>query len=466
MPNGEVRLRINSSDYLCHPNQRTSNYSNPEYPMLKASPGSYVAMKYLENGHITLPWNQQGKPQGGGTVYVYGTTQPSQAEMVADVLQWTSDGTGGDGRGFLVSTQNYDDDRCHQINNCVLSAERQVLFPNKIPGQPTAPGQEQWCESDVQIPNNQTLGTLTTYWVWQWPTDPNTDCIYPDGKDEYYISCADFTIEDAGAGEVKTVEEIATNTLVQENFQTKAVSSYASRTAYTTSRPIILDDWSKVIGTTAPVNAVWGTSCQSSVLAMQTAGDTGLPPSCLPGKWATGELFASVSSSILAAVKTDPTAYLWTSSGLAVGSTPTATPSATTQPSAAPYMNTTTASSASVQPSATAPQAFGSTYTTTETKNPITTETVYRTAASASGKSAQAGPLSSAASSSSGPDTSFATIMTISVPSAGTTASSAVCIAPSVSSNGTAEDVYVGRSNIAGEHIARHAHRRYARHLV
>ena len=145
------------------PNQRTANYSNPSYPKLKVAPGDFVAMKYLENGHTTLPWNQPGKPDQGGTVFIYGTTQPSATEKIADVLKWTTDGQGGDGRGFLMSAQTYDDSRCHQINNCVLSAERQVLFPNMIPSQPTSPGQEQWCESgrqDTFQPSRRLAGSL------------------------------------------------------------------------------------------------------------------------------------------------------------------------------------------------------------------------------------------------------------------------------------------------------------------
>ncbi|KAF2861586.1 hypothetical protein K470DRAFT_214695, partial [Piedraia hortae CBS 480.64] len=187
------RNRINSDDLLCHPSQRTSNYANPNYPKLKVRPGDFVAMKYLENGHVTLPWGQLGKPKASGTVFVYGTTKPSQQEKIADVLQWTRDGHGGNGKGFLMSAQNYDDGRCHQLNCGNISLTRQVLFPDHAPGQATT-SLEQWCESDVQIPTSQPAGTLTTYWVWQWPTEPNADCTFPDGKDEYYTTCADFDV--------------------------------------------------------------------------------------------------------------------------------------------------------------------------------------------------------------------------------------------------------------------------------
>ncbi|EMC99914.1 hypothetical protein BAUCODRAFT_56205, partial [Baudoinia panamericana UAMH 10762] len=189
----QAGVRIDSSDLLCHPSQRSSNYTNPAYPKIQVTPGSYVAMKYLENGHVTLPWNQLGKPTAGGTVFVYGTTQPSDAEKIADVLAWDKAGTGGNGKGFLMTAQNFDDGRCHQINCGNISVDRQTLFPDHVQGQPGS-NVEQWCETDLQIPTSQVAGTLTVYWVWQWPTEPNADCTYPEGKDEYYTTCSDFEV--------------------------------------------------------------------------------------------------------------------------------------------------------------------------------------------------------------------------------------------------------------------------------
>ncbi|WPH00882.1 Hypothetical protein R9X50_00371400 [Acrodontium crateriforme] len=355
--NNIVRLRINSSDLLCHPNQRTSNYTNPAYPKLKVAPGDYVAMKYLENGHTTLPWNQPGKPEHGGTVFIYGTTKPSESEKIVDVLKWTTDGKGGDGRGFLMSAQSYDDGRCHQINSCVLSAERQVLYPNMIPAQPTSPGQEQWCESDVKIPTSQAPGTLTVYWIWQWPTAGNTECVYPYGKDEYYTSCSDFDIIDAGQDHAKIAAEPDTHTLLQENFQTKAVAQYQSRTALTKSPEIILQQWTDTAASTSSLSSSFQSSCSivmSSAQAAAAAGITpALPPSCPAGKWATGALFASISSSVLAA-KQNPS--LATSSdsqtGYIVQGGTTAAPAATASSTAASSTTQPSASSAAITSSA------------------------------------------------------------------------------------------------------------------
>ncbi|KAK3047062.1 hypothetical protein LTR09_011487 [Extremus antarcticus] len=345
MPDGGVRLRVNASDSLCHPNQRTSNYTDPRYPKLKAAPGSFVAMKYLENGHVTLPWNQKGKPLDGGTVYVFGTNRPSSDEKIANVMKWNTEGTGGDKRGWLLSAQNFDDGRCHQINSCTLSVGRQAVYPNMIPDQNATA--EQWCESDVRIPQNVKPGTLTTYWVWQWPTEPEQECIYPEGKDEYYTTCADFEIVGDSPGDVKIVEEVATNTLLQENFQTQAVETYMARTARVTPS-VILENWNLKIASTFKVNPVWSSSCNASLFsAQQSASAAGFPaippPLCPSGKWATGTLSAIVAESALAAAKTAGT-----------GPQITATP---TPPETAPPIATggPTGSAAPSQPSAYVP---------------------------------------------------------------------------------------------------------------
>ena len=439
-----VRIRINSTDPVCHPNQRTSNYTNPLYPRLSVAPGDFVAMKYLENGHVTLPWNQKGKPKWGGTVFVYGTTQPADNEMIANVLAWNNAGTGGNGKGFLMTAQNYDDGRCHQINDCVLSAERQVLFPNMIPSQPTSPGQEQWCETDLKIPDNQAAGTLTTYWVWQWPTGPDADCNFPGGKDEYYTTCADFDVMPAGPGDQnKIVAETATNTLIQENFQTQAVPDYASRTALTTSAAMILWDWSKTVGSTDVPASTFLASCSAMFSSEQAVAATAgpprptLPPLCPSDKWATGALFASVSSAALASASLayTPTTFM-------------PVPSMTSVPSmqpTAPYANSSS-SAAVVNYSSSASAVYIQTVTTIETVTEMVS--VYAT---------------STLSSASLPEVAIPTLTTV-----GNIAIQAVPTEPIVGASGMVEDAElpVNESKV-NEHMARHAHayRRYARHF-
>ncbi|KAF2093637.1 hypothetical protein NA57DRAFT_47848, partial [Rhizodiscina lignyota] len=188
------RLRISDADPMCKSTQQTSNQTSG-YPKLNASPGDMVALRYLENGHVTLPQNQIGKPGSGGTVMIYATSQPKQNEKLTDVLQWTTNGTGGDKRGQLLTVQNFDDGRCYQINSSPMSTQRQQEFPNKPAGQPSAPNEEMWCETDVQLPSNiSTNSDLTLYWAWQWNTASGADPGIPNGKDEWYTSCMDVNI--------------------------------------------------------------------------------------------------------------------------------------------------------------------------------------------------------------------------------------------------------------------------------
>jgi hypothetical protein len=231
------RTRITDKMMACHPNQRTPNYSQ-QYPKLSVAPGAYVAMKYLENGHVTQPFIPAGKPEGSGTVWIYGTYSPSDAETLVDVLLWTADGEGGNGKGFLMTAQNYDDGRCYQINQSPTSVNRQMTDGNHAPGQPTSQ-LEQWCESDLLVPSNSQVGkTLTIYWVWGWATAMQTEGAMC-GKDEYYTTCSDFDIVEGGDELSKIVAAPKVHTIGQQDPQTIAVSNYQSRTAHAPTPTII-----------------------------------------------------------------------------------------------------------------------------------------------------------------------------------------------------------------------------------
>jgi hypothetical protein len=233
------RTRINDSMLLCHPSQRTATYSS-QYPQLSVAPGSYVAMKYLENGHVSQPFIPAGKPAGSGTVFIFGTYEPSELETLVDVLSWTADGKGGNGKGWLMSAQNYDDGRCHQLNQAPISINRQMSDGNHIPGQPTSQ-LEQWCESDVLIPADAPIGsTLTTYWVWDWGTGMQTEGAMC-GKDEYYTTCSDYKVVDDGEDLAKLAAVSKVHTLLQQDPQTNAVSDYLSRTAINPKPTIITE---------------------------------------------------------------------------------------------------------------------------------------------------------------------------------------------------------------------------------
>ncbi|KFA65553.1 hypothetical protein S40285_03238 [Stachybotrys chlorohalonatus IBT 40285] len=147
---------------------------NPQFPMLEASPGDQIALIHLENGHTTLPFNQPNKPKNRGTIFLYGTSSPKEQERLFDVhLVWNRDGTGGDGRGRLLSTRNYDDGRCYQPNDAELCLERAGEFS----GQGADPLRELACQSAVTIPEDVEPGSIyTLYWYWDWP-DLNPEAI-------------------------------------------------------------------------------------------------------------------------------------------------------------------------------------------------------------------------------------------------------------------------------------------------
>ncbi|KAK0270665.1 hypothetical protein LTR35_013947 [Friedmanniomyces endolithicus] len=446
-------VRISSTNLLCHPAQQTSNYSNPAYPKLQVTPGSYVAMKYLENGHVTLPWNQLGKPPGGGTVFVYGTTQPSDDEKIADVLSWTSDGKGGNGKGFLMTAQNFDDGRCYQINCGNISTDRQTLFPNHVPGQSNSII-EQWCETDVQIPTTATPGTLSVYWVWQWPTEANHDCTYPQGKDEYYTTCSDFDVIAAdGQVDAKILAETdTTHTLAQENPQTTAVSAFQSRIAFTSSPPVVVVDGTKTVGQLVKAEATFMSACSATG---NVKPDVTVPANCAPVSIFTGAAVHSASQALQQFATTNNLA---------------APAAATNVPAAAPVRPVTSVTNATVtQTAGTSTPSGTQTVTTTTTVDTILTMTVTMSTSSIASSSANTTSIV------------FATISTVTAPSSTTSSPSTSMLTPSIVPSSTQppptipsvgpagiiEDVVVGTGadRNATEHIARHAHRRHARYF-
>ena len=116
------------ADFMCKKSQQTQFQSDGS-PRLKAAPGNMVALRYEENGHVTLPANQPGKPANRGNVYIYGTTQPRQDEKLLDIFGvWNTNGDGGDKRGKLLATQPFDDGRCYQTNSGTISQSRQQQY--------------------------------------------------------------------------------------------------------------------------------------------------------------------------------------------------------------------------------------------------------------------------------------------------------------------------------------------------
>ncbi|KAF8865363.1 hypothetical protein BDZ45DRAFT_572802, partial [Acephala macrosclerotiorum] len=168
---------------MCKATQTIGTYTSG-YGPLTAAPQDHIALRYLENGHVTQPLTVRGA--GNGTVFVYGTKTPANTDTYLGIHRvWNSDGTGGDKRGKLIATRTFDDGRCFQVDNAFsLSRVRQaaVDWPN---------GADLPCQTDVQIPTEAgTTGNYTMYWVWEWPQlDPVTGAIVTN---QSYTSCLDI----------------------------------------------------------------------------------------------------------------------------------------------------------------------------------------------------------------------------------------------------------------------------------
>jgi len=278
------RNRIDATDLICPPSQRTTASQSAAYPRLKVAPGSALALRYLENGHVTLPQNQPGKPPMSGTTYLFGTTTPSDEEKLADVLSWSRSGNGSSGQGQLLAATNFDDGRCHQINSGSISQSRQQTYPNPVPGQPGT-NVELWCETDVVLPLSLIPGTVyTAYWVWDWKTEPGQASGVPAGKAEYYTSCIDFDV--VGAEDLADGDAPTSNFLVQQDGNLRAVSDWKSRSAVVSDPDVgfaMKSDWGSVawVGGVPPTDAAAGsvsaTQTQSVMVAAAATGEGVLP---------------------------------------------------------------------------------------------------------------------------------------------------------------------------------------------
>lgn len=180
------------TDLMCKSTQ-TSQTQTDGSPRLQAAPGAAVALRWQENGHVTLPQNQPGKPANRGNVYVYATSDPKDDDTFLGIHeQWNPEGTGGDKRGKLLSVSSYDDGRCYQVNGGAISTQRQKEFSH-TPSPLT--GGDLWCQQNFALPADAPDGkSLTLYWVWSWNTQAGVDPGLPNGKTEIYTSCMDIDI--------------------------------------------------------------------------------------------------------------------------------------------------------------------------------------------------------------------------------------------------------------------------------
>lgn len=227
---------IYPTDLLCAPQQKIGTYTNSKYPKLVTAPGDYVALRHQENGHVTLPATQANKPRNRGTIYIYGTEKPGANDTLMSIHNvWNADGTGGDGRGRLLATRNYDDGQCYQMNSGDISTSRTKQFSKEA----TNPqGQDLWCQSDLQLPSDLTVGAdYTLYWVWDWPTLSKANAMVGDEgvevtKPETYTSCMDLEIVDPCADDLGDVKSPSCSSGSSAKTKTKIANTFSKGQSY------------------------------------------------------------------------------------------------------------------------------------------------------------------------------------------------------------------------------------------
>ncbi|KAK0670754.1 hypothetical protein QBC41DRAFT_363810 [Cercophora samala] len=167
----------------------SSSYSE-KFPMLKVAPGDYVSIFYLENGHVTrADGANPNKPINRGTIYLYGTYENDLSKTtLTDVLHtWTADGKGGNGKGRLLATRNYDDGQCHEP----IPATGDPEGISRYRKDEITQSESLRCQSDLQIPLDAKPGeVLTVLWVWDWPDMNKPGAAAPPAS--FHANSSDF----------------------------------------------------------------------------------------------------------------------------------------------------------------------------------------------------------------------------------------------------------------------------------
>ncbi|KAF1349758.1 hypothetical protein BDV97DRAFT_389871 [Delphinella strobiligena] len=179
------RPYFSQSDLICKYSQETKHNQTKGSPRLGVEAGSTIALRYQENGHITMP-----KKLSMGSVSIYGTARSAPTDTLLGIHGvWNANGTGDDGRGVLLDRSSFDDGSCYQKNTAPIS-----LYRQNVPQPPheDLEGVNLWCHNIVRLPEHLQAGSIySIYWVWDYPT------ISQDGSvntEELYTSCIDIDI--------------------------------------------------------------------------------------------------------------------------------------------------------------------------------------------------------------------------------------------------------------------------------
>ncbi|MCJ1286789.1 hypothetical protein MMC26_006135 [Xylographa opegraphella] len=279
-PNGrQNQSLILATDPLCKSSQSSQTNQTTGNPRLQATVGSKIALQYQENGHVSLPNNQPGKPPHGGLVYIYGTSSAQENDSLLNVHRsWTTDGTGGNKQGKLLATQYFDDGRCYQINGGNISVARQAEF-KFAPSNPM--GANLWCQNDILLPSDAEAGKpYTLYWVWDWPTAAGADPSLPTGKEEIYTSCMDIDV--TAAGSPMTQNDVSSY-IDDQPINNAAIPSYVS----------ILDAGSNFLAST-PVKSSAGLVTKSTAPAATSPTMNAAPATAVAQGSSAGNSFVTV----------------------------------------------------------------------------------------------------------------------------------------------------------------------------
>ncbi|CAN8101382.1 unnamed protein product [Discula destructiva] len=299
LPINDPALKLAYGDFepICSPQQQLATSYTAEFPKLVTSPGDFIALQHQENGHVTLPDTKPTKPSNRGTIYIYGTEHPKANASLHDIhMAWNVNGTGGDGRGRLIATRNYDDGQCYQMNEASNIAVQRMSTFSKVAADPM--GADLWCQSDFQLPTDITIGAnYTLYWVWDWPTlnasnampgDANVDVSTP----EIYTSCIDMVIVDPCSDELGDVKSSAcSSTKGKSNFASSFVKNQNLGSAgipqeLTGNFAVAVEgaqvDSGSNTGLTMPGNAATGGAATAAGGAVDTPAATTLQTSTIP----------------------------------------------------------------------------------------------------------------------------------------------------------------------------------------
>lgn len=116
IPSNGRENKILPDDRICRQSQSVPSQPK-DYSALKAIPGSFLALRYPENGHVSFPASTPGKPDKGGYIHIYSTTDPRPTDTLQGILQWNGAGSGGDKRGRLLAAQHFDDRQRYQVDD-------------------------------------------------------------------------------------------------------------------------------------------------------------------------------------------------------------------------------------------------------------------------------------------------------------------------------------------------------------